>query len=85
MSDELDRSSTDALHWAKQFCKTMSKQSWSISVIDEGLMVGWFSNYWAAVHDPLAKKIGELEAEIKEWESGALVRGWREEWDDKNG
>ena len=24
------------------------------------------------------KRIEELEAELKEWESGALVRGWRE-------
>ena len=27
--------------------------------------------------------IEELKAEIAEWESGALVRGWREQWADR--
>ncbi len=87
---ELDRSSTDALHWAEQFCKTFKEiYMYGGQVlekdIDVGWVQGWFANYWAAVHDPLVKKIEELEAEIKEWESGALVRGWRKEWEDKNG
>jgi len=65
MSDELDRSSTDAMHWAKAFIATMHKEMWNPNDIDEGLMVGWFSNYWAAVHDPLHKQIKELEDRIK--------------------
>jgi len=85
---ELDRSSTDAMHWAERFCMTLIKinrAKGQPTEIDVGWVQGWFANYWAAVHDPLHKKIGELESEIKEWESGALVRGWREEWEDKNG
>lgn len=26
-------------------------------------------------------RITELEADIKEWESGAVTRGWRKEWE----
>jgi len=63
MTEELDRSSTDANHWAKQFCRFKEKQKWSLVYIDEALMVGWFANYWAAVNDPLQKQIEEL-AEI---------------------
>ena len=78
------------MHWDEQFCKTQIKISRAKYPgrrpdIDVGWVQGWFANYWAAVNDPLVKKIEELEAEIKEWESGALVRGWREEWEDKNG
>ena len=32
-----------------------------------------------------ADRIEELESEVKEWESGALVRGWREKWADTQG
>ena len=61
MTEELDRSSTDANHWAKQFCRFKEKQKWSLAYIDEALMVGWFANYWAAVNDPLQKQIEELQ------------------------
>ena len=60
MSDELDRCSIDAMHWAEQFCETLRRNDWAVDDIDEGLMVGWFSNYWAAVNDPLQKRIDEL-------------------------
>jgi hypothetical protein len=60
MSD-FDRSSTDAMVWATEFCKTAKENNWTMESIDEGLMVGWFANYWAAVHDPLHARISELE------------------------
>lgn len=64
MTDELDRSSTDALHWAEQFCKTLikiSKVDFRAKDIDVGWVQGWFANYWAAVHDSLQNQIYELE------------------------
>lgn len=64
MSDELDRSRTDALHWAEQFCKTLikiSKADFKATDIDVGWVQGWFANYWAAVYDPLQKQIETLE------------------------
>ena len=36
-----------------------------------------------AREDALLNYIKKLEAELKEWETGAITRSWREEWDDK--
>ena len=36
-----------------------------------------------AENNRLQATIEELKAEIAEWESGALVRGWREQWADR--
>lgn len=38
-----------------------------------------------ARYDMAIARIKELEATIKEWESGALVRGWRELREDREG
>ncbi len=56
----LDRSSTDAMHWAECFCEQMNKTKEPWSADD---LMGWFANYWAAVHDPLANRIEHLENE----------------------
>ena len=64
---ELDRSSTDAMHWAEQFIQTIKDNNWSIDDIDEGLMVGWFANYWAAVHDPLQATIEKVARGTLGW------------------
>ncbi len=71
MTEELDRSSTDALHWAEQFCKTLKKINRAKyrgrgTDIDVGWVQGWFANYWAAVHDPLQKQIFDLQEKYHE-------------------
>jgi hypothetical protein len=62
--EELDTRSTDAQHWAEQFCKTVEEQGKSLGDVDADWLLAWFANYWAAVHDPLAKRITELEAQL---------------------
>ena len=70
MSEELDTTSTDAMHWAEQLAKTAKEQGFTLEqVLDESWLVGWFANYWAAVHDPLANEINQLRAEVKRLES----------------
>jgi hypothetical protein len=62
MMSDLDRNSTDAMHWAEQLVKTARENNFTPEqVLDEGWLVGWFANYWAAVRDPLQAKIEELE------------------------
>ena len=66
---EIDRdcpnlSNPDAMNWAESFVKVMKQEGWSTRDIDEGLMVSWFSNYWAAVHDPLQSIIDLLESQV---------------------
>ena len=39
---------TDAMVWAEEFVKIKNKQNWTLSDIDEGLMVAWFANAMAA-------------------------------------
>lgn len=59
--EELNRYSTDAMHWAEQLVKTADKNFFDREeILDPGWLVGWFANYWAAVHDPLQTKIEEL-------------------------
>jgi hypothetical protein len=60
MSD-LDRTSTDALHWAEQFLATVESVGKSAGDINADWLHGWFANYWAAVHDPLYFEIGQLQ------------------------
>ena len=62
---KLDPSSTDAMHWAEHFCKTLNKISEDHIDLDVGWVQGWFANYWAAVHDPLQTRIDGLEASIR--------------------
>lgn len=57
MSD-FDKSNTSALHWATHMCKTMRRNGY---MLDRGWITGWFANYWAAVHDPLAAEIEQLK------------------------
>lgn len=59
-ADRLDRSSTDAMHWAECLSEQMAKVSDPQGV---GWLLGWFANYWAAVHGPLAKEIESLRQE----------------------
>lgn len=70
MSDELDRSSLSASHWAEHFMKTVKDRGLQI---DESLLTGWFANYWAAVNDPLQKQIDELVEEVDR--QSAVIRG----------
>jgi hypothetical protein len=51
---ELDPTSTDAMHWAEQFCKTIHEKKLPV---EPSLVVSWFANFWAAVHDPMANRI----------------------------
>lgn len=57
-SERLDTRSTDAYHWAECFCEEFNIQI-------AGDLHPWFANYWAAVHDPLARRVDELEQAIK--------------------
>jgi hypothetical protein len=36
--------SIDAMVWAEAIVETCKKMNWTLSDIDEGLMVGWFAN-----------------------------------------
>ena len=58
MRNELDLTSNDAMHWAEQLEKHLKAGV----APDSDYLVAWFANYWAAVHDPLKRKIEELEA-----------------------
>ena len=60
---ELDTSSTDANHWAKQMLKISAENNYEL---DEEMLTAWLANFWAAVHDPLADRIAELEKERDE-------------------
>ena len=71
---KLDTQSTDAMHWAEHFCKLTKEQD---VTIDEGLMVSWFANYWAAVNDPLQREIERLrEIEKKYNDLRSRIRSW---------
>ena len=59
-----DKSSTEAMVWAEAFCATAKEQNWTLEDIDEDLLATWFVNYWVAVHDPLHKRIKELEQQL---------------------
>ena len=54
-----------AQQWAKAFIEHKIENKWSIDDIDEGLLIGWFANFWAVTHDPLQSRIESLEAELK--------------------
>ena len=58
---ELDATSTDAMHWAEQFCKNAEEKGFDPAK-DTGWLCSWFANYWAAVHDPLQARIEALES-----------------------
>ena len=58
------RQSTDAMVWAEKFVETKKACGWSVEKIDENLMVAWFANYWAAVHDPLKREIESLQSQL---------------------
>ena len=59
MSDVNLLETTDAAVWAKEFIRLHGDKR-----PDEGLMISWFSNLWAATHDPLADEIEQLGVEI---------------------
>jgi predicted transcriptional regulator len=64
---DLNRNSTDAMHWAEQLVKTARENNFTLEqVLDEGWLVAWFANYWAAIRDPLQTRIEELEAAPQE-------------------
>lgn len=73
---DFDTSSTDAMHWAQQLVKTAKKNGFTLEqVLDEGWLVGWFANYWAAVHDPLQRRIEA--ATVQQWtEEPPTEPGW---------
>jgi hypothetical protein len=64
--NRLNVNSTDALHWAEQFIKTVTEQGKSCGDIDADWLCGWFANYWGAVRGPLALRITELERQLSE-------------------
>ena len=66
--DTLDRHSTDAMHWAEEFCKAAAEKGFDPEM-DADWLMAWFANYWAAVHDPLNSRIKELESALKEIDS----------------
>jgi len=68
-ANRLDRSSTDAMHWAECFCEQARISSDNLEDgkscsqcfhLDSSVLVGWFANYWAAVNDPLQSTIESL-------------------------
>lgn len=63
--NKLDRSSTDALHWAEHFCMELIRVSRGNVHLDVGWVQGWFANYWAATHDPLQAKIDDLQERME--------------------
>ena len=67
--DTLDRSSTDAMHWAAECIKTAKEHS--IPMDDAEWLMGWFANYWAAIHDPLQAELDKARALITELEAEA--------------
>ena len=60
----LDPASTDALHWAQQFCKRAEKGFDPSNPEHVAWLASWFANFWAAVHDPLAAERDTLQAEL---------------------
>jgi len=57
----MDIKSTDAMYWAKELVATAKKNNFTLDeVLDESWLVGWFANYWAAVHDPLQAEVERL-------------------------
>ena len=44
-------SNPDAMAWTKFFMKCKQENDWSIDLIDESLMIGWFANAMMAMHD----------------------------------
>ena len=66
MENELDRYSTNAMHWAEQLVKTANENNFDREeILDAGWLAVWFANYWAAINDPLQKKIDELTEEVR--------------------
>lgn len=57
MSEDLLKT-TDAHAWAKEFVRLHGG--------DEGLMVTWFANMWAATYDPLQARIERLETALRD-------------------
>ncbi len=65
----MDTSSTDAMHWAKNLVATAKENNFTLDeVLDESWLVGWFANYWAAVHDPLKAEVERLKETLAEAE-----------------
>lgn len=70
----------DAKVWSEFFMKTKAENNWTLSDIDESLMVGWFANAMMAMHDhlhntkiqQLQAKNDALQAERKEIEAKAV-------------
>ena len=58
MSSELNIESLDAHHWASDYHKHHAN--------DFDMLVSYFANFWAAVNDPLKRKIQNLQAENDE-------------------
>jgi len=58
---ELNMYSTDAMHWAE----CLESRLKSGIAPDADFLVGWFANYWAAVHDPLKAALESENAALK--------------------
>ena len=63
----MDIQSTDTMHWAKNLVATAKENNFTLEeVLDESWLVGWFANYWAAVHDPLQREVERLKEALEE-------------------
>ena len=70
---------TDAGVWAKEFMRLHGNK-----LPDEGLMIAWFANMWAATHDPLTKEIERLTEELAfQTACHEELRGHMKEADDR--
>jgi hypothetical protein len=63
VDEQMDMNSTDAMYWAEQLVKTLDENP-HINFRDTEWLMGWFANYWAAVHDPLARIVDQLKGRV---------------------
>ncbi len=55
-----------AKYWAEWFVETKKTQNWSLSDIDEGLMITWFANAMMAMYDTRPELIEDIIVEVGE-------------------
>lgn len=64
-TNDFNWSSINAMDLAEELVRTAKKNNFTLEqVLDESWLVGWFANYWAAVHDPMAREIQKLKHEL---------------------
>jgi len=62
--------STDGLVWAEQFVKHKKDNNWTIDDIDDGLLLGWFSNAMEAVRDQMQRQMEDIARSRDDAEKG---------------